>query len=77
MQFRSRIPNILNTDILLNQGICCTGNSRIGTTGELSYHECFATGGQYFPYTNTVIGGTGLILQSEIPTCSEKNPKNQ
>jgi len=77
MQFRSRITNILNTDILLNQGICCTGNSRIGLTGELSYHECFATGGQYFPYTKTIVGATGLILQSAIPTCSQKNPKNQ
>jgi hypothetical protein len=75
--FRSRITDIINTDILLNQGICCTGDSRIGKIGELSYHECFATGGQYFPYLKTIIGATGLLLLNEFPTCSGRNPKNQ
>lgn len=76
INFRSRIPDIINHDIVLHQGICCTGNSRIGSTGEFGYHECFANNGQYFPYINSIVGSTGAIITSAIPTCQQRNPKN-
>jgi len=79
-QFRSRLGEAVDYSLLLNQGLCCKGITRIGGTGELGYHSCFATGGQYFPFTKEIFNpATGSLLDyTEWETCSDKDPrKNQ
>jgi len=76
IQFRSRIGEAINSDILQNQGLCCKGNDLIGSTGEYGYHSCFATGGQYFPYLETIyIPALNRIRILE--SCEDKNPRNR
>lgn len=77
-QFKSRLGEAIDYSILLNQGLCCKGITRIGETGEFDRLSCFATGGQYFPYTKEIFNPVlGILLDySQWETCFDKDPRN-